>query len=178
MYNIMGKKLLLSGSVITMFLIYSVFARNSGLGQPALIAQKIVPSPSPSQTTTPSLSPSPTPTDTSIQSGTDTPTSTPTPTPTPSGKYKDGVYTGSQADAFYGIIQVQTTVKNGKISNISFLQAPNDRSTSVYINSQADPILAQEAIQAQSANVDIVSGATDSSQAFIQSLQDALSKAQ
>ncbi len=58
------------------------------------------------------------------------------------------------------------------------MQHPNERNRSVEINSYADPILINEAIQAQSAQVDIVSGATDSSNAFIQSLSNALSQAQ
>ncbi len=91
--------------------------------------------------------------------------------------YKDGVYTGSAENAFYGIIQVQSTIKNGKIANVSFLQAPNEAIRSVAINTIADPNLAQEAIQAQSPNVDIVSGATASSQAFAASLQIALQQA-
>lgn len=95
----------------------------------------------------------------------------------PSTTYKDGSYTGNAADAYYGNIQIQATISGGKITNIHFLQYPNDRGTSIAINQQADPMLAQEAIQAQSANVDIISGATDSSQAFIQSLQSALDQA-
>jgi len=98
-------------------------------------------------------------------------------TGTMQGSYKDGTYTGSAADAFYGLIQVQATIQNGKITNVKFLQAPSDRSESVQINQQADPMLAQEAIQAQSASVNIISGATDSSQAFMQSLASALSQA-
>jgi len=109
-----------------------------------------------------------------------TPTPTPVPVPTPVKKtslYADGTYTGSVADAYYGNIQVQATIQNGQITNVTFLQHPGDRGTSVYINGQADPILASEAISAQSANVNIVSGATDSSRAFIQSLGAALTKA-
>ncbi len=56
-------------------------------------------------------------------------------------------------------------------------QYPSDRNHSVMINNYADPQLVSEALQAQSANVDIVTGATDSSDAFIQSLTDALSQA-
>jgi len=93
------------------------------------------------------------------------------------GQYKNGIYTGSVQDAFYGNIQVQATIANGKISNVTFLQFPNDNRTSQYVNSQADPMLAQEAIQKQSAQVDIVSGASASSQAFQASLADALSQA-
>jgi uncharacterized protein with FMN-binding domain len=91
--------------------------------------------------------------------------------------YVDGSYTGSQADAYYGIVQVKATVQNGRLASVSFLQYPNDRSTSRYINSQAMPYLKQEALQAQSANVDVVSGATDTSMAFQQSLGDALAQA-
>lgn len=75
------------------------------------------------------------------------------------------------------MVQVKATIQNGKIVAVDFLQYPNDRRTSQYINSQAMPILQSEAIQAQSANVDIVSGATDTSMAFQQSLASALAKA-
>ena len=105
------------------------------------------------------------------------PAPVPAPAPKPKGQYADGQYTGSVADAYYGNIQVQVTVAGGKITDVVFLQYPNDRSTSRYINEQAMPYLKAEAIAAQSANVDIVSGATDSSQAFQQSLASALAKA-
>lgn len=95
----------------------------------------------------------------------------------PTGKYKDGTYTGLVADAFYGNIQVQAVITGGKITDVIFLQYPNDRNTSIMINSQAMPILKQEAIQVQSAQVDGASGATATSQAFIQSLEDALRQA-
>ena len=94
-----------------------------------------------------------------------------------SASYKDGSYTGSVADAFYGNLQVQVTISGGKITDIAFLQAPNDNPNSQYINQQADPMLKQEAIQAQSANVNTITGATDSSQAFVQSLAAALNQA-
>lgn len=93
-------------------------------------------------------------------------------------KYKDGSYTGSVADAQWGYIQVKATISGGKLTNVEFLQYPNERDRSIEINNYADPQLAQEAIQAQSAQVDVVTGATDSSEAFMQSLSDALSQAQ
>ncbi len=102
------------------------------------------------------------------------------PIPTPrqsSPQYKDGTFTGVVTDAFYGPYQVQAVISGGKIVDIIFLQYPNDRRTSIEINTQAMPYLRQEAIQSQSANVDIVTGATQSSLAFRQSLQSALSKA-
>jgi uncharacterized protein with FMN-binding domain len=96
----------------------------------------------------------------------------------PKGKYKDGSYTGDPADAFYGTIQVRTTISNGTLTDVTFLQYPNDRHTSIEINTQAMPMLRSEAISAQSGNVDIITGASDSSRAFIQSLTSALAKAQ
>ena len=109
------------------------------------------------------------------------PTSVPQTTPTPASNsgspYKNGTYTGTTADAFYGNIQVQATIANGKLTNVQFLQWPNDRFRSVRINQQALPMLVQESIQAQSSQVNAISGATDSSIAFGESLQSALSQA-
>lgn len=93
------------------------------------------------------------------------------------GQYRDGEYTGDSISFLYGIMQVKVVVHDGKISDVQFLKYPNDRSTSIVINRQVMPILKQEAIQAQNANVDIVSGATDSAQAFQRSLASALMQA-
>ena len=95
----------------------------------------------------------------------------------PSTQYKDGKYTGSVANAYYGNVQVQAVVNGCKITTINFLQSPNENPNSIYINQQADPYLKQEAIQAQSSRVSAISGATFTSQAFIQSLANALSQA-
>jgi uncharacterized protein with FMN-binding domain len=114
---------------------------------------------------------------TPVQTTPPPPAPTHTPAPQPQGQYKDGQYTGSSADAYYGLVQVKAIISGGKITDVQFLSYPNDRQNSVNINSQAMPILTQEAILAQSVNVDIVSGATDTSQAFIQSLSSALSQA-
>ena len=92
-------------------------------------------------------------------------------------KYTDGTFVGNTYDAYYGSVQVSVTITSGKITAVKFLQYPNTHSTSVYINQQAMPYLQQEAIQAQSANVQLISGATYTSQAFIQSLSSALAKA-
>jgi len=91
---------------------------------------------------------------------------------------KDGQYTGTAADALYGNIQVKAFIQGGKITDVQFLQYPNDRSNSIRINQQAMPYLKQEAIAAQTSQVDIISGATDTSSAFIQSLASALTQAQ
>ena len=68
------------------------------------------------------------------------------------------------------------TVKR-KITAVTVPVYPDHTDRSVFINQQALPILIQEALQAQSANIDMISGATDTSQAFIQSLQSAILKA-
>lgn len=99
------------------------------------------------------------------------------PPPETAGAYKDGTYTGPVTDAFYGTVQVEATVSGGKLTNVQFLRYPNDRGTSVEINRQATPLLAQEAISAQSANVNVISGATQTSEAFRQSLGGALQQA-
>ena len=93
-------------------------------------------------------------------------------------QYRNGVYTGDVVDAYYGNVQVKATVQGGKIADVQFLDYPKDRSTSVEINTQAMPILISEAIQSQTANVNIVSGATQTSLAFQKSLQFALNQAQ
>jgi uncharacterized protein with FMN-binding domain len=87
------------------------------------------------------------------------------------------MYTGTAANAVYDNIQVQVAISDGKITNVTFLQYPNEQGHSVEINQQADPQLVQETVQAQSATVDVVSGATDTSDAFIQSLTSALDQA-
>jgi uncharacterized protein with FMN-binding domain len=93
------------------------------------------------------------------------------------GLYKDGTYNGPQVDVYYGIVEVQVNVQNGKIANVNFLQYPSDRRTSQRINNIAMPYLQQEAIQAQSARVNIISGATLTSEGFMMSLDAALKSA-
>ncbi len=92
-------------------------------------------------------------------------------------QYRDGAYTGPVVDAYYGLMQIQAIIKGGRLTSIRVLQYPNDRRTSIFINRQALPMLRDEVISAQSASVDIVSGATLSSEAFIQSLGAAMSQA-
>ncbi len=106
-----------------------------------------------------------------------TPAPTSTATPAVRSGYRDGTYNGPVVDVNWGYVQVQATIQSGRVSNVQFLQYPSDRRTSVRINSIADPMLDQEAIQAQSANVNIITGATLTSEGFQLSLQDALNQA-
>jgi uncharacterized protein with FMN-binding domain len=88
-----------------------------------------------------------------------------------------GSYTGQAVDAFYGLVQVRVTVSNGRITDVQPLQLPNDRARSAYISQVAGPMLRTEALQAQNARVDIISGATYTSDAYAQSLESALQQA-
>jgi uncharacterized protein with FMN-binding domain len=107
----------------------------------------------------------------------------PTPLPQPpsvastGARYNDGQYASQVVDAFYGLVKVQATIQNGALADIEFLEYPNDRRTSIRINSFAMPMLKSEAIRAQNADVDIISGATLTSEAFSLSLQSAVESA-
>jgi uncharacterized protein with FMN-binding domain len=159
------KKFIISLAVLGIFLIYAASIRHQSplIKKPTILSTN-----------------NPAPTNSAVNTNNTTNTtnnSTNASNSTPTAQYKDGTHTGSIADAFYGNVQVSVTISGGKITNVNFLQYPNTHSTSVAINQQAIPFLQQEAIQAQSANVQIVSGATFTSQAFIQSLTAALSQA-
>jgi len=147
------KKALLTGSIVFLFLLYSVYQHRN----PTTLSDS-TPTVIPDQPNNNPLSPN------NISTS-------------PTGLYKDGSYTGPAVDAFYGYVQVKATVSGGKIATVEFLQYPKDRRTSIEVNSQAMPILQQEAISAQSGSVNIITGATDTSMAFIQSLTSALNQA-
>lgn len=163
------KKFILSSVVIGGFVFYSLHER-LGLFEDddaKLINAVSMATVSPSSTPIP-----PTP---SAQPG--IVTSTATPVPTAKGQYKDGTYTGVSADAYYGNVQVKVTVSAGKIVDVVFLDYPQDRRTSQMINQQAMPMLKQEAISAQTAIVNTISGASQTSRGFRASLASALVQA-
>ncbi|WP_461240578.1 FMN-binding protein [Paucilactobacillus sp. N302-9] len=99
-------------------------------------------------------------------------------TTTSSTTYKDGTYTGKATTTKWGDVQVQTTIKNGKITAVNVLEYPNDNGHDKEINSQALPVYKAEAIKAQSAKIDSVSGASETYKGFTGSLQDALTQAE
>ena len=102
----------------------------------------------------------------------------PAPLPVASrGRLVDGDYTGPAVDAYYGLVQVKVSIHGGRLVSVDVLRYPADRRTSRYINSQALPMLKSEVIQAQSAQVYGVSGATLTSRAYLRSVEAALSKA-
>jgi uncharacterized protein with FMN-binding domain len=87
-----------------------------------------------------------------------------------------GTATGDSVATRYGNAQVRVTVKDGKIVQIDALQLQANDPRSVQISSTAAPILQQEALAAQTAGVDAVSGATYTSASYTRSLQSALDK--
>ena len=88
-----------------------------------------------------------------------------------------GTFTGSAVNTRWGIVQVQITVASGKITASQAVQYPQNNGRDVQINAYAVPALNQEAVAAQSANIDTVSGATVTSDGYLQSLQSALNQA-
>ena len=106
--------------------------------------------------------------------GTDT-GGTPSPSTTPSSS--SSTVTGDVASTQWGPVQVQLTLQSGKITDVNVLQYPNGNHRDAEINDYALPILIDETKQVQSAQIDMVSGATVTSDGYIRSLQSALDQA-
>lgn len=196
------RKFFVSGFVVFSFAAYALHEHFTGsasssaaLPTPiALVAQALPTAVPPARATEPPVPPTaaqptapppprateaPLPTATAQPTAAPPATEPPAPTQAPLAQagYKDGEYAGPVTDAFYGQVQVKAVIQQGKIADVQFLQYPNDRRTSIRINNIAMPYLVSEAIQAQSAQVDIISGATLTSEAFAESLQSALATA-
>lgn len=94
-----------------------------------------------------------------------------------SGTYKDGTYTGDTENTIYGTVQIAAVISGGKITDIKFLQMPGPEGHSKEVTAFAEDPLKQSTLNHQSANIDFVSGATQTSEAYEQSLQAALDQA-
>jgi uncharacterized protein with FMN-binding domain len=106
--------------------------------------------------------------------------SPPAPTPTATGKPaapKTVRVRGDVIPTQFGDVQVAITVRGGRLTDVRALQLPFDHPRSQFISTQAQPLLRQEALRAQSAQIDVLSGATYTSDAYAQSLQSALTRA-
>ncbi|MHB8274678.1 MAG: FMN-binding protein [Dermatophilaceae bacterium] len=86
-------------------------------------------------------------------------------------------YTGDVADTRWGPVQVQITVQGGKVTRARAVQYPQGTNVDAQINGYALPVLDQEVVQQQSASIDTVSGATVTSDGYLQSLQSAIDQA-
>ncbi len=96
---------------------------------------------------------------------------------TPGSGGGNGTFTGNAADTRYGPVQVRITVAGGRITDAQAVEYPQESGRDVRINSAAVPALNEEALQAQSAQIDTVSGATYTSEGYQQSLQSAIDAA-
>lgn len=85
--------------------------------------------------------------------------------------------TGDAVSTQWGPVQVELTVEGGVITAVDVVQYPQDNPRDVEINSYAIPALVQETLDQQSADIDMVSGATVTSVGYLQSLQSALDQA-
>ncbi|WP_312677777.1 FMN-binding protein [Microbacterium sp.] len=118
----------------------------------------------------------------STSTGESTPTATAdgataTPAQNASG-LTDGTYTGDATGTRYGAVQVQITVSGGVITDVQVPQYPGGDRRNVAINARAVPILVSETLDAQSADISMVSGATFTSNGYLTSLQSAIDQAQ
>jgi uncharacterized protein with FMN-binding domain len=117
-------------------------------------------------------------TNSTSDSGTTTGTSTGNSTGNSTGgKAKTTTITGDSVSTQFGPVQVQLTVAQGKITAVEMLAYPYNSQRDKEINARALPILIAETMAAQSAQIDMVSGATYTSDGYLQSLQSALDQA-
>ncbi|WP_433083777.1 FMN-binding protein [Dactylosporangium sp. CA-052675] len=90
---------------------------------------------------------------------------------------KDGTFNGNPIYVEYGNVELSIVVSGGKITDVKVLDSPSEHSRSVQINNSALPKLRAEALAAQSADIDTVSGATYTSSGYKLSLQSAIDRA-
>lgn len=86
-------------------------------------------------------------------------------------------YTGDVVSTRWGPVQVQITVQGTRITAATAVQVPNGNGRDQQINARAVPVLNTEVVSAQSATIDMVSGATVTSQGYLTSLQSAIDAA-
>jgi len=125
---------------------------------------RYAPSQDTTSTTTEVAEPAPSPSATSSSSSSSAPSSSSSSSPAASQ-----VVQGSTVTTSKGVVQVEVTFDGDKISSVRMLQQPNHPQTTAAV-----PKLIQETLQAQSADIDAVSGATITSEGYVQSLQAAL----
>ncbi|QHT55588.1 FMN-binding protein [Cellulomonas sp. H30R-01] len=88
-----------------------------------------------------------------------------------------GTFTGAEVQTRWGPVQVQIVVQDGRITSADAVTYPDANGHDRQINAYAIPQLDQEVVQAQGASIDLVSGATVTSDGYVQSLQDAIDQA-
>ena len=122
--------------------------------------------------------PARTATPTGAPTSTNTPTSAPSSTATATASaYVDNTVAGPVVSTRFGDVQVQVTISGGVVTEATALLLPSGDGNSRRISRIVEPILRDEALTAQTAQIDLVSGATYTSRAYVRSLQAALDKA-
>ncbi|GLZ55582.1 FMN-binding protein [Actinomycetospora sp. NBRC 106378] len=111
-----------------------------------------------------------------VAPATGTTTTAATPSRTSTSTYT-GTVTGTAADTRWGPVQVRVTVASGKITAVDVVEEPDGNGRDREINADAVPTLVSETLQAQSTRIDMVSGATYTSEGYVTSLQSALDQA-
>lgn len=114
---------------------------------------------------------------TQAPNATSLPSSSPSTTTTASSGLNSGTFTGQEAETPYGPVQVQVVISDGTISSADAVVYPDGGGRDQQINSYAIPILNSETVAAQSDQIDMVSGATYTSNGYLTSLQSALDQA-
>jgi uncharacterized protein with FMN-binding domain len=104
-------------------------------------------------------------------------TATPTTPAAKAPSQSDGTVKGQDIVTKFGDVQVSLTLKGGRITDVQWLKLPLDRPRSRYISQTAAPILRSEVLAAQSGKINLVSGATYTSDAWASSVQSAMNPA-
>jgi uncharacterized protein with FMN-binding domain len=144
-----------------------IFGYHTSTNNTAAAASPVVQQPAPPSSAPPSRS--------GKKSGSSTPS--PSAASRPSQLPPSTTYTGGVADTQWGPVQVQITVRDHKITRARAVQYPQSASNDAQINGYALPILDREVVQKQGAAIDTVSGATVTSDGYLQSLQSAIDAA-
>jgi uncharacterized protein with FMN-binding domain len=112
-------------------------------------------------------------------SSTGVPSTSTSPSPSAASSTKTAAtktVTGDSIDTRWGPVQVKITVSNGKITSATAVVYPQNNPRDLEINATAIPTLQQESVGQNTANIDMVSGATYTSEGYLKSLQSALDK--
>jgi uncharacterized protein with FMN-binding domain len=166
--------LVLTAIALVLLLNFKTPQMTVGFGPTAVVAAP--PTAGLSPTPPNALYPTAGPTTTTPVAGTSVPPSAP-PTAPHTPVAASGQATGQVSETPFGPVQVRISYASGKITDVVAVQVPSDRFRSQAIAAYAVPILRSEALQAQSAQIDTVSGATYTSEGYAMSLQSALDQA-
>jgi uncharacterized protein with FMN-binding domain len=160
------------GTTIAAIVLLLQFETRQALVQPSAQAAQVTTTQGPIGATTAGTSTTGATTSTSTTS-----TTTPTTTTSTTEQPVTVDMTGPAIETRWGTVQIKVTIENGTLVDVASLQLPDERSYSRYVSSVAGPMLRSEALSAQSADIDNISGATYTSRGYVQSLQAALDSA-